>query len=170
MKRSDRSPRRRAVFTVASGGSALLACLASGCVTRPAPPSAEDANRRLVGQFVHAFYEERDVRGAFEHFVAPDYVQHNPNIPDGREAAIVALTPLFSRNDVELQVRKVVVDGDFAIVLIFAREPSSPRGSAVADIFRLSNGRIVEHWDILQAVPEHPVNPHPLFQDAVTGP
>lgn len=156
-------PRRTAGWTVATAGVALLAGLASGCATHPVGSGATEANRRVIGQFVHVFYEERDVRRAFEQFVVPDYVQHNPNIADGREAAIAALTPLFSRRDVELQVRNVIVDGDYAVVLIFAREPSSPRGSAVADIFRLSSGKIVEHWDILQAVPEHPLNPHPLF-------
>ena len=146
-----------------SGMAVALTLLLNGCTALGSECSAPQANRKLVSDFVRVFYQDRDVRRAFEQYVAPDYVQHNPNIADGREAAIAALTPLFSRKDVELQVRRVIVDGDIAVVLISARDPSTPRGSAVADIFRLSNGRIVEHWDILQAVPEHPVNPHPLF-------
>jgi predicted SnoaL-like aldol condensation-catalyzing enzyme len=164
MRDTDGSLRLRALAAGLTLSMVLVpACLLSACATQAARCGPEEANRRLVADFVHVFYEERDVRRAFEQYVSADYIQHNPNIPDGREAAIAALTPLFSRKEVELQVRHVVVDGDMAVVHLFAREGTAARGAAVADVFRLSHGRIVEHWDILQAIPENPINPHPMF-------
>ena len=139
-----------------------LATLMVGCAGKP-QVAEQQPNRRLVSEFVHEFYDQRDVRGAFERYVALDYIQHNPNIPDGREAAIVALTPLFANRDMHLEVRHVVVDGDMAVVHLLARESPTAREAAVADVFRIQAGKIVEHWDIIQVAPDHSVNPHPLF-------
>jgi len=143
--------------------AAAVLSLTAGCAAQAPGCDQGQVNRRLVSDFVHRFYDQRDVRGAFERYVAPDYVQHNPNIADGREAAIVALTPLFANREVQLQVRHVIVDGDMVVVHLLARENPAARGAAVADIFRISGGRIVEHWDILEDIPEHSLNPHPMF-------
>jgi len=142
---------------------ALVSSL-GGCTQKASEPRTDsEDNRRIVSQFVRIFYDERDVRRAFEGYVVPDYVQHNPNIRDGREAAIQALTPLFSNPSVHLEVRHVLVDGDMAVVHLFARSAPDARGAAVADIFRLSHGKIVEHWDIIEDIPEKTANPHPMF-------
>ena len=120
-------------------------------------------NRAIVTAFADLFYRERRVREAFEGFVADDYVQHNPGIADGREAAIVALTPLFSRTDMQFKVKLILVDGDHAAIHLHAIAPDTPRGTAVVDLFRLQGGKIVEHWDVLQPIPPESKNPHPMF-------
>lgn len=120
-------------------------------------------NRTIVTTFADLFYRQRKVREAFEGFVADNYVQHNPNIADGREAAIVALTPLFSRTDMQFNIRHILVDGDHAAIHLHAIAPDMPRGTSVVDMFRLEGGRIVEHWDVLQPVPAESKNPHPMF-------
>ena len=141
-----------------------LATALGGCTSRAGESSDPNLdNRRVVEDFVHVFYVERDVRKAFERYVAQDYVQHNPNIADGREAAIQALTPLFGNPAVQLTVHHVLVDGDLAVVHLFARTAPGARGAAVADFFRLSHGKIVEHWDVLQDIPEKAANAHPMF-------
>jgi predicted SnoaL-like aldol condensation-catalyzing enzyme len=113
--------------------------------------------------FVDLFYRRRDVREAFARHVAPDYIQHNPNIPDGRDAAVAALQPKFSAAGFSAEVKLIVVDGDHAAVHVHARAAPGERGGAVADLYRLANGRIVEHWDVLQPVPEVAANDHPMF-------
>ncbi len=125
-------------------------------------PAAAD-NRRIIEDFARLFYVERDVRQAFETYGAPDYIQHNPGVPDGREAAIALLQPMFSDRNRSFEVRKILVDGDLAAIHIFARPDPAARGAAVADFYRLKDGKIVEHWDVIQPIPEKSANAHPMF-------
>ncbi|KHS47024.1 nuclear transport factor 2 family protein [Novosphingobium subterraneum] len=125
-------------------------------------PAAAD-NRRIIEDFARMFYVERDVRQAFETYVAPDYIQHNPGVPDGREAAIALLQPMFSDRNRSFEVRRILVDGDLAAIHIFARPDPAARGAAVADFYRLKDGKIVEHWDVIQPIPEKSANAHPMF-------
>lgn len=141
---------RRVLLAIAS-----VALLGNG-------PAAAD-NRRIVEDFARMFYVERDVRQAFETYVAPDYIQHNPGVPDGREAAIALLQPMFSDRNRSFEVRRILVDGDLAAIHIFARPDPAARGAAVADFYRLKDGKIVEHWDVIQPIPEKSANAHPMF-------
>lgn len=133
----------------------VLALLGNG-------PAAPD-NRQIVEHFARLFYTERDVKQAFETYVASDYIQHNPGLPDGREAAIAALQPMFADRNRSFEVRKILVDGDLAAIHIFAKPDPAARGAAVADFYRLKDGKIVEHWDVIQPIPEKSANAHPMF-------
>lgn len=59
-------------------------------------------------------------------------------------------------------MQRTLVDGDLAVVHVRATRPGAP-DAAVADFYRFDGDRIVEHWDVLQAVPESPVHDHPMF-------
>jgi predicted SnoaL-like aldol condensation-catalyzing enzyme len=122
-----------------------------------------ERNRAVVEDFVELFYRRREVRQAFERHVVPDYIQHNPGIPDGRDAAVSMLEPKFAAAGFHADVKLVLVDGDYAAIHLHARSAPGERGGAVADLYRLADGRIVEHWDVLQPVPERAANPHPMF-------
>lgn len=120
-------------------------------------------NRAAFEQFVDLFYTRKRVREAFEFLVAEDYTQHNPNIADGPESAIAALTPKFDgAPEATFDVERILVDGDHAMVHVRASHPGRP-DAAVADIYRFADGRIVEHWDVLQAVPADAAHDHPMF-------
>ena len=120
-------------------------------------------NRAAFERFVEIFYTQKRVREAFDFLVAEDYRQHNPTIPDGPEAAVRMLTPKFDGSPgSRFEVQRILVDGDLALVHVRASGPGRP-DAAVADIYRFENGRIVEHWDVLQPVPEDPVHDHPMF-------
>lgn len=125
--------------------------------------SATERNRAIVLRFVELLYRQRQVRLAFETFVDHAYVQHNPTIQDGREAAIAALEPMFSNPDSSFDIKRILVDGDLAAVHLHGRRSRDTLGGAVVDLFRLAEGKIVEHWDVLQPIPERSVNPHPMF-------
>ena len=126
-------------------------------------PNLTERNRAIVQDFAAIFYAEKDMRRAFMTHVVPEYIQHNPGLPDGRDAAIAALEPKFSNPRASFEVKRILVDGDHAVIHLHARPEPGARGAAVADIYRLVNGRIVEHWDVLQPVPAESANPHPMF-------
>lgn len=122
-------------------------------------------NRRVIGDFARLLYGDKDVRAAFERYVAADYIQHNPGILDGRDAAIAKLAPMFADPERTFDVQRILVDSDHAAIHVKVTAPMPPgsTGAAVADIYRLSHGRIVEHWDVIQLIPADCANPHPFF-------
>jgi predicted SnoaL-like aldol condensation-catalyzing enzyme len=120
-------------------------------------------NRAAFERFVELFYTRKSVAEAFAFLVADDYRQHNPTIADGSAAAVAALTPKFDGSpQARFDVQRILVDDDLAMVHVKASRPGAP-DAAVADIYRFENGRIVEHWDVLQPVPVHAVHDHPMF-------
>lgn len=143
----------------------VLAGVALALALSPAAQArtTTERNRAVMADFAHRFYDLRDVRGAFERHVAPDYIQHNPNIADGREAAVAALVPIFSAEGSRFDVKRIVVDGDMAVIHLRGRSGAQGQGGAVADIYRLRHGKIVEHWDVLQPIADKTINPHPYF-------
>ncbi|WP_375387049.1 nuclear transport factor 2 family protein [uncultured Amnibacterium sp.] len=125
-------------------------------------PDATERNRGVIAEFARLMYDERRPADAFERFVAPDYVQHNPALPDGSAAAVAFLTPLYTAEGSTFEVQRILVDGDLAAIHVRAHPAGRPV-LAVADLYRLEDGRIVEHWDAIQPVPEQSANDHPMF-------
>ncbi|AKH43949.1 putative SnoaL-like aldol condensation-catalyzing enzyme [Altererythrobacter atlanticus] len=110
-------------------------------------------NREAFLDFVRLYYDEMKVREAFERYVHPDYIQHNPAVVDGREAAIAHLEGLLARPTVSMDVRRLLVDGDYAVAHLIGRQGPEDPGHALMNIFRMEDGIIVEHWDVAQPVP-----------------
>ena len=126
--------------------------------------SAETAKNRVVMRhFVETLYRDKQVASAYQNFVAPNFTEHSPGRPAGRDAAIAALVPLFSSASASFTVEHVLVDGNFAAVHYRGRIDSQGPGAAVAEIFRLQGGKIVEHWDVFQPIPQSSKNAHPMF-------
>jgi predicted SnoaL-like aldol condensation-catalyzing enzyme len=125
-------------------------------------PATATRTREVVTAFARQFYDERDVVGAFTRFVAPDYIQHNPTIADGRDAAMAALAPTWARPELQLAVRSILIDGDTAVLLIDGQFGAAVR-FGVVDIYRLAGDMIVEHWDVKQEFPAQIVGEHPFF-------
>ncbi len=151
---------------------ALLACTAATAAAAQDTPSAaaEDRaaltarNRAVIEAFADLFYRQLKVREAYEKYVAADYRQHNPMATDGREAAIGFLEPYIAANPgLTMEVKRILVDGDLAAVHLLGKRNAADRGLAAVDILRLKDGKIVEHWDVTQAVPATSANPHPMF-------
>lgn len=137
--------------------------MAIGPVAHARTADVTERNRRVVQEFADLFYRQKNVRAAFEKYVAPDYIQHNPNILDGREAAVAALASKFGAPGAHFDIKRILVDGDLAVIHLHGRMKPAEAGGAVADIYRLRNGKIVEHWDVVQPMPATAINPHPMF-------
>jgi predicted SnoaL-like aldol condensation-catalyzing enzyme len=124
---------------------------------------AEASGRRtFFAAFAELMYDRRDVRAAFDRYVAPDYVQHNPGLPDGRDAARDALAAKFGDPSFSIEPVRMLVDGDLCALHVLARRDGA-RAAAVVDIYRAEGDRIVEHWDVIQPWPKSAVNDHPMF-------
>ncbi|MFF1568714.1 nuclear transport factor 2 family protein [Streptomyces sp. NPDC058293] len=107
---------------------------------------------------------ERGDTGVVDRYVRPDYIQHNPLAPDGAET-LKNLGVGFHQQfpDAEYDVRRVISEGD--VVLVHSNVVTTPgaRGAAVVDIFRFQDGKIAEHGDVSQNVPETSANDNTMF-------
>ena len=92
------------------------------------------------------------------------YIQHNPDAADGPETFIAYVKWLRSEHpQLRLEIKRVIAEGDeVATHSHLILEPGQP-GRALADFFRLENGKVVEHWDVIQEVPETTANPNGMF-------
>jgi len=127
----------------------LLTFLASSAVAADL-----EVNKKTVLEFYEAGLNKKDFEAAAKYF-GPKYIQHNPGAPDGIEGFkgfLAFLREKFPNSRSE--IKRVFAEGDYVILHVHAvREPGT-RGRAIVDIFRLEDGKIVEHWDVAQDIPE----------------
>lgn len=120
--------------------------------------------REVVELFIDLFYKKKNVRQAFETWVHPDYIQHKPTLPDGREAVIEFLENLMERYPERIfTVHRVIASEDLVAVHYHSQASPEDLGFAVVDIFRVEDCRMVEHWDVVQRVPEDAANDNTMF-------
>ena len=154
------------------GALAAAVVLLAGCAgarsdTTHTPASAAAAatvaaNKKLVVDFYRVTFVDKQVREGFERYVVPDYVQHNPLVPTGREAAVKTLTPRVTKDSIT-DIKRVIAEGDLVVLHVHSRANAQDRGRAIVDIFRVANGKIVEHWDVIQPVPPAAQNTNTMF-------
>lgn len=90
-----------------------------------------------------------------DEFVAEDMVQRNPNLPNGREALKQFWEGFMETNpEVQFNVVRSISDGTMVWEHVHVQLKPGDLGVAVVDIFRVEDGLIVEHWDVLQPIPE----------------
>ncbi len=120
--------------------------------------------KEVVTQFMTKFYVDKKVREAFETWVEPGYIQHNPMAASGRDAAIAFLEPFFqSHPDAHYSIKRIIADGNLVAVHSHAKFAADDRGLAVVDILRVEGCKVAEHWDVAQAVPEKAANSNGMF-------
>ncbi len=123
----------------------------------------QEINKRNVVEFYEKALNQKDFEAASKH-LGSRYTQHNPvaaDGPEGLKAFIGFLRSKFPNSRSE--IKRVFADGDYVIVHVHAiREPGT-RGRAIIDIFKLENGKVVEHWDVAQDVPEKAANSNGMF-------
>jgi predicted SnoaL-like aldol condensation-catalyzing enzyme len=115
-----------------------------------------DRNRQAVTAFYTMFMNDHDPEGAMKKYVGTEYRQHNPFVRDGKEGFIAAFKDVFKRvPKARMEIKRVVAEGDFVVVHVHHLDPTGGKGRASMDWFRLDpDGKIVEHWDVMQWVPE----------------
>ena len=150
-------------FIVHSCAATILLALASTSAVAATSEAQQEANRKAVLAFYEKGLNQKDVDGALA-YVGDRYVQHNPNAadgPDGFRKFIGFLREKFP--NAHSEITRSFVDGDYVILHVHAvREPGT-KGNAIVDIFKLENGKIVEHWDVVQLIPDNPANNNTMF-------
>lgn len=123
------------------------------------------SDREVADRFIEVFYNQNRLVDGFRAWVHRDYIQHDPNSPTGRDPTIEVLARHMEANPEMTHDVKRVIYGDDGLVAVhyhFKRAPED-RGSAVVDIFRIEDGYLVEHWDVIQPVPEQSLNQNTMF-------
>jgi predicted SnoaL-like aldol condensation-catalyzing enzyme len=147
---------------------ALMALL-TGCASGERAPAdasrlaSTAANKKMVVDFYRTVFIEKRVVEGFERYVAPEYIQHNPLLATGREPAAKFLSTRVVTRESVTDIKRVVAEGDLVVLHVHSRTNLSDRGRAVIDIFRVADGKIVEHWDVIQPVPEKSANSNTMF-------
>ena len=105
-----------------------------------------ESNKKVALAALTGAFIDRDP-GVVARYFAPDYVQHNPSIPNG-PAAIPGLIASLSK-DFSYEPGMAVADGD--LVMVHGRYVGwGPKPMVAVDIFRVANGKVAEHWDVMQ--------------------
>ena len=142
------------------------ALLAAGLATSAVPALAgprEDANKALVLAFYDAAFSKLDADDAAR-YLAPGYIQHNPEVANGVAPLqdyvrwIRANTPQSRAS-----IKRVLADGDLVMLHVHSQDKPGDLGVAVVDIFRVQDGKIAEHWDVIQPVPAKDANGNGMF-------
>jgi predicted SnoaL-like aldol condensation-catalyzing enzyme len=123
----------------------------------------EEANKRVVLDLYDKALNQHDFEAASKH-LGPYYKQHNPMAEDGAEGLkkfIEWRRQKFPK--ARSEIKRAFADGDYVVLHVHSVREPGERGVAIVDIFRLENGKVVEHWDVIQPIPEKAANGNGMF-------
>ncbi len=143
----------------------LLSAVAALCLSSAALASPQsDANKKLVTDAVTMLFIDHKVDQAVDTYFDPNYIQHNPMVPTGAAPMRAFFKKFYADNPTAtIEISHVLADGDLVAVHYRFKVSAQDRGMAAVDIFRVANGRIQEHWDVVEPVPEKAANSNGMF-------
>jgi len=132
----------------------------------PAPVSKDvmERNKRAALEFYDLAINKKDYEAASK-YLGADYKQHNPLVSDGKEG-LRAFLAMLKKDfpQAHSEVKRVFADGNYVIIHVHSIRLPNTRGRAIFDCFRFDDkGKIVEHWDAIQDIPEKAANPNGMF-------
>lgn len=139
----------------------LMALVVLGLLSGPALAASQEqmeANKKTVWSLYDAAFNKKDMDLA-RTFMGPHYKQHNPMAKDDIEGLAGFVAFLKSKSpDFKVELLREFADGDYVITHVWGHNVPPDRGFIAMDIFRLENGKVVEHWDSVQPIPEKAMN------------
>jgi predicted SnoaL-like aldol condensation-catalyzing enzyme len=121
-----------------------------------------ETNKKNVVEFYDLIIKKKDFESARK-YMGNRYKQHNPKVADGTEGLKTFIEYLRTDfPDARSEIKKIIAEGDYVVLHVHSRRtPTLQR--AIIEIFRLENGKIDEHWDVVQQIPEASENPNGMF-------
>ena len=128
-------------------------------------PAALERNKANVVAFYTLAFNDGKPAKAVKRYVGATYIQHNPFAADGPQAFIEFVSSFKAANPgLNVDIKRVVAECDLVVTHSHITVSPEDRGQAAADIFRLDErGKILEHWDVVQPVPETSANDNGMF-------
>ncbi len=125
--------------------------------------SSTEENKQVVLDYYQTAFAGEPERAVAEHF-GESYIQHNPEAEDGPEAFIGFVHSLRAANpQLKLDIKRIIAEGDLVATHSHLVLTPGDQGLALADFFRLKDGKVVEHWDVIQPVPATSANTNTMF-------
>lgn len=157
------------IFAAALIATAALTTAVYAQTDQPAADIIQQAeltqkNKALVLNAYQELFGDHDV-GALDRYWAENYIQHSPTMTDGRDAVKKLLEQLGVAHWPKQKVdfKRVIAEGDLVMLQVVQPKNGDTPETVVVDIFRVENGKIAEHWDVMQAVPANPVNKRSMY-------
>jgi predicted SnoaL-like aldol condensation-catalyzing enzyme len=146
-----------------SMAAAILSLLASLNAWGNPEEACSEPNEIMVAEYYDLAINQKDFAAAAK-YMGAEYIQHNPAAPDGPEGLEQFIGYLRENlPDYHSEIKRCFSDGDFVILHVHNKPTPDSVGKAIVDIFRLEDGKVVEHWDVIQDIPENPQNANTMF-------
>ncbi|WP_394845104.1 nuclear transport factor 2 family protein [Pendulispora brunnea] len=146
-----------------ASGADMFTTLSEPRLNGPDPLASTIRSERIAVDYFTRMSEDHDLT-AIDHYLAEPYYQHDPNLPHGVPAAKAAYAYIFKMfPEFTASSLKIIADGDLVAVRYHYKTSPTDRGQAIVDMFRVRNGKIVEHWDVAQDVPATSANGNTMF-------
>ena len=123
-----------------------------------------EQNKQNVAAFYEMMFNDCRPREAIETYAGAEYIQHNPHVGDGKEAFIAYFEEMAAGYPGKrVVIKRSIAEGNHVVLHCHQIWPEGLEYAGI-DIFRLDeNGKIVEHWDVLQVVPDRSANGNGMF-------
>ncbi|RPI17366.1 MAG: hypothetical protein EHM58_09430 [Ignavibacteriae bacterium] len=121
-------------------------------------------NKRNAMNFYDMAFNQNKPEEAIEKFAGAGYKQHNPKVPDGKQGFIDYFNKLAKEYPGKHVVfKRIIAEGDFVVFHCYQTWPGDKDWASI-DIFRCDeNGKVIEHWDVLQEIPDTSANENTMF-------